>query len=334
MKKLVTTFIVAGFIQACSHPLEIVGEGDIVDLNASSRGCTLEQFNAQDDACVKNVVLGDYSVNYSAVARAGSEFVRWEGPCGGVSSYPDCAHEVSAAVVQQFYFRTVPATTAVFCPTDSILYRQDFEAMTPGQGFPPNDLADDGWLIFGNEYSVNPYTNPESLPANSYGPFPAADGPPGSIQAVAGDEGGAAQGAQHLNKFTDYENQGQSTLFVEALTLQEFSVRAQDVGPITLYFDAKRKSPEDFGVGGQSSAYAFITTLDPNNFGQKGYTRLDMTTAGNTDRWGRYSLTLEITEEMVGDILQFGFSATAFNFEPSGIYYDNIFFGSCGALPL
>ena len=50
------------FLQACKHPLLIVGEGDIVDLNAGGFGCTLEVFSADVTAC-ENDVRGDYFVN-------------------------------------------------------------------------------------------------------------------------------------------------------------------------------------------------------------------------------------------------------------------------------
>jgi hypothetical protein len=41
-------------LQACKHPLAIEGEGDIVDLNNSGPGCTLEQFQAGAFACIVN----------------------------------------------------------------------------------------------------------------------------------------------------------------------------------------------------------------------------------------------------------------------------------------
>ena len=333
MKKITTIFFALGLIQGCSHPLEIVGQGDITDLNGSEFGCTLEQYQAEDDACVKNLVIGGYDVNYKAVARPGWQFVRWDGAgCGPSSQFPDCKFVASADVVLKFWFKTLPASTAVFCENSSIGYSQNFEAMTPGQGYPPNDLADDGWKIFGAEYAVNPYTNPGAVPVGTYGTFDAADGDPGSIQAIANNEGGPAQGLQHLNKYSDYNNLNQASNFIEGITLQERFVVQADVGVWTLTFDAKRKSPDNFGIGGQSSAYAFIKTLDSSEFFQKGFATIDMTSAGEEESWARYSVTLEITPDMVGDLLQFGFSATAFNYEPSGIYYDNIFFGTCAAL--
>lgn len=77
-------------LQACKHPLAIVGEGDIVDVNNTGHGCTLEQFQAQDVACTENEVTGDYFVNYKAEPRGGWRFVRWDGPCSEVSDFQYC----------------------------------------------------------------------------------------------------------------------------------------------------------------------------------------------------------------------------------------------------
>jgi hypothetical protein len=82
-------------LQACKHPLAIVGEGDIVDANNSGHGCTLEQFQAQDTACTENEVSGDYIVNYKAVPRSNWRFVRWEGPCSPQSDFQHCRLDIS-----------------------------------------------------------------------------------------------------------------------------------------------------------------------------------------------------------------------------------------------
>ena len=83
-------------LQACKHPLAIVGEGDIVDLNGSGYGCTLEQFKANAKACTENDVTGAYNVNYQARPRAGFQFVQWIGPCSADSVPPQCMINVRA----------------------------------------------------------------------------------------------------------------------------------------------------------------------------------------------------------------------------------------------
>ncbi|MFT5484180.1 MAG: hypothetical protein ACI9GW_002843, partial [Halieaceae bacterium] len=79
--RILTSLAILLLLQACKHPLAIVGEGDIVDLNGTGYGCTYEQFAAGGSACDLDV-QGDYLVNYQAVPRPGWKFVRWEGPCG------------------------------------------------------------------------------------------------------------------------------------------------------------------------------------------------------------------------------------------------------------
>ncbi len=82
------------------------------------------------------------------------------------------------------------------------------------------------------------------------------------------------------------------------------------------------------GTGGttgacDSIASAFIKTLDPaSNFNLTNLVDEDTTNLPAT--WGRYSIELEIDAGLEGQLLQVGFNATASNFEPSGVFYDNI----------
>ena len=94
-------FLVLGVaaLQACKHPLAIEGEGDIVELTNSGRGCTLEQFQAGDPACTDNEVTGDYFVNYRAEPRPGWRFLRWDGPCANNSDFQHCRFDIDADTV-------------------------------------------------------------------------------------------------------------------------------------------------------------------------------------------------------------------------------------------
>jgi serralysin len=106
-------------LQACKHPLAIVGEGDIIDLNNSGYGCTLEQFQSGDPACSENEVSGDYYVNYRAEPRPGWRFVRWEGPCAQSSEFQHCRVDASADAVSWWDANVdteIPPSTAVFEP--------------------------------------------------------------------------------------------------------------------------------------------------------------------------------------------------------------------------
>ena len=82
------------------------------------------------------------------------------------------------------------------------------------------------------------------------------------------------------------------------------------------------------GTGGSaqacdSTATAFIKTLDPaNNFDLTNLVEEDTTDLPDT--WERYSLQLPIDAGLEDQLLQVGFNATASDFEPSGVFYDNI----------
>ena len=197
-------------------------------------------------------------------------------------------------------------------------YSQDFEGMTPNQGFPPNDLSADGWKIFGIAWDADPYRGPANQ-AYVYGPFEAANGAPGSIQDVATGEGGPAQGDVVLNKFTDYNNADQASLYIQTLTFQEQTIAPGDVGIWRFTYDAKIGNLE-----GASSAFAYIQTIDPTTFFQKGFVSNDSTNL--PVEWGTYTLDLFIDNALVGDTLSFGFSATSTNFEGSAVFYDNLNF--------
>ena len=229
-----------------------------------------------------------------------------------------------------------------FAPTSSAAlatYTQNFEGMTPNQGFSDpdngfvNDLDADGWQIYGIEYDVSPYYNPGTANIlDQYGPFPAANGDPGSIQGVATGQGGSAQGNVVLSKYSDYNNPNQSQgpcsppsvpcvpkYYVSASTYQEQMIGAGDVGSTWRFsYDAK------FGnIEADSSAFAYILTQDFDNGGES-FNSNDSTSL--PIEWLRYSVDMVITPDMVGDNLTFGFGATSTNYNGSGVFYDNLNF--------
>ena len=201
-------------------------------------------------------------------------------------------------------------------------YTQDFESLDQAS---PTALSDDGWLVFGQVFDGS------GAFKFGYGPFPAPNGTPGFSSIVAG-EGGPNQGAQQLVVYNDYNccspDQGHfngtdrvaSSVFQQPFTAAN-PISADDVGETLVFsFDAKRGNIND--PTGSSTALAFIQTLDPG-FTQTNFVQIDMTNlpAGT---WDRYSISLTIDAGLVGQYLEFGFLSTASNFEPSGVFYDNV----------
>jgi len=194
-------------------------------------------------------------------------------------------------------------------------YSQDFESLNLSS---PTALGDNGWKIFANVFDNS------SNYLYGYGVFPAPNGGSG-FSSIATGEGGAAQGSQYLNGFSDYNNTDHgNNRFIEANVFQEQTISAADLGKVaTFTFDYKASS--QFGPAGSASALAFIKVLDSTNFSLLAFPTLVTTTASGSN-WATGSVSLTIDNAWTGQILQFGFLNRATNYDPTGVYYDNINF--------
>lgn len=119
---------------ACSHPLQIEGDGDIVSAGRTIY-CTLEQ-----QPC-PNVVTGDYIRTYVGLPRPGWDFERWEG-CG--TQHPNCTFNIPASVVDQFWFQTMPPLTAVF-------------SLVPPAALTDTGITFGGYDVTGNDANCNAF---------------------------------------------------------------------------------------------------------------------------------------------------------------------------------
>ncbi len=199
-------------------------------------------------------------------------------------------------------------------------YSQDFELLDQTD---PNALADDGWLVFGNVF------DPGWTYLYGYGPFPAPNEGSAFCAIVVG-EGGPEQGQQQISVLSDYNNTDHGLgYWIESNVFQEQTITADDVGQTWIFaFDAKLGN-----LTGQTTALAFIKTLDPGaGYQTTNFITEDMTQTPVT--WTSYSLSLEIDDTLVDQILQIGFSNTATNYEGSGVFYDNIDFDMDGPTPV
>lgn len=190
-------------------------------------------------------------------------------------------------------------------------YAQNFESLALADGAA---LGNDGWKVYGNVYNADP-----SSWLYGYGPYAAPNGGEGFSRVVTGF-GQAAQGTQQLVVYSDYANGGaqRGGQLVEALVFQEQTVGAADAGNTwTFSFDARLSD-----LASPSTAQAFVKTLDPKSgYATTSYAILDMTQISSS--WRTYSIELPISVGE-GQLLQFGFSATATKYNPSGVLYDNI----------
>lgn len=132
--KILAIIIAALCIYACSHPIEIVGEGDVISASGN-RNCYLEDFQAGQDNCSKNYVDGAYQETYYAKPRTGWQFDHWGNeycPDAAPPNY-DCSFDVAAAVVRDFWGQTMPPLQAVFTPitgTKDFYYTGHYQAQS------------------------------------------------------------------------------------------------------------------------------------------------------------------------------------------------------------
>jgi len=214
----------------------------------------------------------------------------------------------------------------VTCPGIVCEYAQDFEGLDQAS---PTALGDDGWIVVGNVFDG---TTGDLL--FGYGAFPAPNNT-GGFSGIALGQGGPEQGEQQLVIISDYNatDEQEAGDRVQANTYQERTIVADDVGrTLTFSFDAKRGNINEGcnpNLPCDSTALAFIRTVDPG----AGFAVTNDITLDTTNlpvEWMRDSIEIEIDAGLVGQLLQFGFSATASNFEPSGNFYDNISFCAPG----
>lgn len=99
----------------CSHPLDIIGEGDILSASGD-RDCLLSDAQAGTDNCAENLVVDAYDETYYAVAHPGWYFHRWLNYCIDAPG-SECSFNVSADAVQESWGATMPPLVAIFRKT-------------------------------------------------------------------------------------------------------------------------------------------------------------------------------------------------------------------------
>lgn len=199
-----------------------------------------------------------------------------------------------------------------------LTYFQDFESMTPGEGPAANSLSADGWLVGGNVFDP---TGTSFI--YNYFAFPSPNGGAAFSGVVAG-EGGAAQGANQLSIYNDYNNLDHgngSNNRIEANVFRDVGILAgSDAGQeYALSFDGKSGN-----LAAPTTATAFIKVVKTSDmsFATLGNETFDTTSLG-TD-WTSGQATIQIDPTWVGETLQIGFTNTASNFADSGNFYDNV----------
>ncbi|NND69822.1 MAG: hypothetical protein HKN19_19690, partial [Halioglobus sp.] len=157
---------------ACSHPIEIEGEGDVS--SDGGRSCTLADFLSALDNCTENLVIGAYNETYTATPHPLWFFDRWEN-CAAPSGN-ECSFAFDALTVEQFWGQTMPPLRAVFGKFQVIGPILPSSGIALSMGGP--DAADVGYereeyFLEGNATSYTP-----TLPLPTDGKLEVSANPP------------------------------------------------------------------------------------------------------------------------------------------------------------
>ena len=147
----------------------------------------------------------------------------------------------------------------------------------------------------------------------------------GQITGLITDDNGS-----HLNTFSNYDDGTHNGGFVEANIFREHGatqgyISADMVGTYRMTFKAKKANcgdtNSDNGATG-GTCHAFVKVLNAGDFSLMLFERVE-TTSTSADAFTEMVLDYEITEGMVGNILQTGFMNYAGNYAPTGMLYDD-----------
>jgi len=176
-------------------------------------------------------------------------------------------------------------------------FETDFESATA--------MTEDGWTAV-----INYFTPDCTTYAYTAYSFPAPNNGPQVSALVAGAT------SQVVNIYSNYDDPAQTTQCLETNVFQEiFPITEADVGDYIFSYDVELP-PAEF-TGDKVNGFVKVLTSD---YSAVLLSLSEPSTAGTT------AITLTITKAMVGSRLQFGFNNYAFNYEASGMYYDNVSF--------
>ncbi|QDV10011.1 hypothetical protein Poly30_55720 [Planctomycetes bacterium Poly30] len=203
-------------------------------------------------------------------------------------------------------------------PPTLTAYAQDFESLDM---MSPTALGADNWDIFANVFdSGGGYLY-------GYGVFDAPNGGAG-FSAIATGDGGPFQMAQYLNAYSDYGNMDHGIgNVINANVFQEQTVGAANAGETWRFSFDYRKNATVTNGDGATTTQAFIKVIkvSDGSFATLFLNEFDSTSA-STNAWASTALDILIDPTYAGEVLQFGFSSFATNYDDSGRYYDNVDF--------
>lgn len=203
------------FIYACSHPIAIKGEGDVLSASGN-RDCLLEDYQAGLENCSKNYVISAYQETYSPVPRSGWQFDQWSNYCNKPRTI-DCSFNLSESVVVQFWGQTAPPLQAIFRNGG---VQGVFSFRDASSAIPTTFYGDYGalWGDFNNDDRIDLIYAGHGEPAL---PLMLAQTTEGGFENVTSSSGiktsgwvYVQQGDRHGESCADFDNDGNLDLFI------------------------------------------------------------------------------------------------------------------------
>lgn len=187
----------------------------------------------------------------------------------------------------------------------AINYQTDFES--------PTAMTDDGWYAYINFFT--PDCSTFVYPPEGYGFAAPNNGP--QVSALA-----TGTSSQVVNIYSNYDDGLQTSNCLETNVYLQYPVTANDTGEYVFTYDVELPAAEF--VGTKVNGFVKVFTSD---FSATLLAITEPSTAGSKQ------ITVTITDAMVGGVLQFGFNNYAHNYEPSGMFYDNVSFSAAQTPP-
>lgn len=200
-------------------------------------------------------------------------------------------------------------------------YSQNFEGLDANDATPTVLGDNENWWVGGL------VTDAAGAFQYDYFSFPAPNSEIAFSSILTG-LGGPAQGNQHLNIFSDYNNQDHGNqLTINTFFFRQYRFDADDVGTqVDFTFDFRR-AEDPFGPGGSMVTCAYARILDDNNGFALVFEDIMDTTNATIEWTENATISFNVDPGFEGMLIQFGFSTSGTNFDPSGVLYDNIIIG-------
>lgn len=105
--------IVLALLAGCRHPIEIIGQGDVMSASGD-RNCLLEEYAGRQQNCTLNNVTSAYKETYFAVPREGWQFGAWGNYCAKNDPADQCTFDITADLIDDSEIDEAPPLVAYF----------------------------------------------------------------------------------------------------------------------------------------------------------------------------------------------------------------------------